>query len=132
MKLPPFKLERYFAQFEFNVRYNLCASDCESMPIRKRLRLSLKFTWDKDKAEFNIRKHGITFEEASTVFTDPLSVTIDDPLHSYGEERFVIIGESFKERLLVVVHTDIGDTIKIISARPAIKKERKNYESENF
>ena len=92
----------------------------------------MKFTWDKNKAEFNIRKHCITFEEASTVFTDPLSVTIDDPLHSYGEERFVIIGESFRERLFVVVHTDLGDTAKIISARLATKKERKNYESGNF
>jgi len=92
--------------------------------------VNLKFCWDKNKAELNIRKHGITFEEATTVFTDPLSLTIDDPLHSYDEERTVIIGRSFSDRLLVVVHTDLGDTVRIISARPAIKKERKDYESE--
>jgi len=93
--------------------------------------VSLKFTWDKNKAEFNIRKHGITFEEATTVFTDPLSLTIDDPLHSFDEERAVIIGQSFRDRLLVVVHTDMGDTVRIISARPAIKKERNDYESKS-
>ncbi len=93
--------------------------------------MSLKFTWDKNKAEFNIRKHGITFEEATTVFTDPLSLTIDDPLHSFDEERAVIIGQSFRDRLLVVVHTDMGDTVRIISARPAIKKERNDYESKS-
>jgi len=93
--------------------------------------VSLKFTWDKNKAEFNIRKHGITFEEATTVFTDPLSLTIDDPLHSFDEERAVIIGQSFRDRLLVVVHTDMGDTVRIISARPAIKKERDDYESKS-
>jgi uncharacterized protein len=93
--------------------------------------VSLKFTWDKNKAEFNIRKHGITFEEATTVFTDPLSLTIDDPLHSFDEERAVIIGQSFRDRLLVVVHTDMGDTVRIISARPAIKKERNYYESKS-
>ncbi len=93
--------------------------------------MSLKFTWDKNKAEFNIRKHGITFEEATTVFTDPLSLTIDDPLHSFDEERAVIIGQSFRDRVLVVVHTDMGDTVRIISARPAIKKERNYYESKS-
>jgi uncharacterized protein len=94
--------------------------------------MSLKFIWDKNKAESNIRKHGITFEEASSVFTDPLSLTIDDPFHSYDEERIVIIGQSFRDRLLVVVHADMGDTVRIISARPAIKKERKDYESGLF
>jgi len=89
----------------------------------------LTFEWNPQKAESNINKHGVSFEEASTVFQDPLSLTIDDPLHSTDEERMVQIGISHKNRLLVVVHTEIGDTIRIISARKATKKERNNYES---
>jgi len=89
----------------------------------------LTFEWNPQKAESNINKHGVSFEEASTVFQDPLSLTIDDPLHSIDEERMVQIGISHKNRLLVVVHTEIGDTIRIISARKATKKERNNYES---
>ena len=89
----------------------------------------LNFEWDPKKAESNIEKHGVSFEEASTVFRDPLSLTIDDPLHSTGEERMVQIGISYKNRLLVVVHTERGDNIRIISARKASKRERDNYES---
>ena len=89
----------------------------------------LTFEWNPQKAESNINKQGVSFEEASTVFQDPLSLTIDDPLHSTDEERMVQIGISHKNRLLVVVHTEIGDTIRIISARKATKKERNNYES---
>ena len=89
----------------------------------------LTFEWDPQKAESNIEKHGVSFEEASTVFRDPLSLTIDDPLHSTAEERMVQIGISHKNRLLVVVHTERGDKIRILSARKAIKKERNNYES---
>ena len=89
----------------------------------------LKFEWDPQKAKSNIEKHGVSFEEASTAFRDPLSLTIDDPLHSVGEERMVLVGMSHKNRLLVVVHAEIGDNIRIISARKAIKKERNNYES---
>jgi len=89
----------------------------------------LTFEWNPQKAESNINKHGVSFEEASTVFQDPLSLTIDDPLHSTDEERMVQVGISHKNRLLVVVHTEIGDTIRIISARKATKKERNNYES---
>lgn len=84
--------------------------------------------WDPIKARINRRKHGVTFEEASTVFTDPLSLTIPDPLHSEIEERFIIIGQSMHRRLLVVVHTDRKDTIRIISARVANAHERKTYE----
>lgn len=87
------------------------------------------FEWDPQKAESNIEKHGISFEEASTVFQDTLSLTIDDPLHSTGEERMVQIGISYKNRLLVVVHTERKNNIRIISARKAANKERKNYES---
>ena len=89
----------------------------------------LTFEWDTQKAESNIEKHGVSFEEASTVFRDSLSFTIDDPLHSMVEERMVQIGISHKNRLLVVVHTERMDNIRIISARKATKKERNNYES---
>ena len=89
----------------------------------------LTFEWDPQKAESNIEKHGVSFEEASTVFRDPLSLTIDDPLHSTVEERMVQIGISHMNRLLVVVYTERGDNIRLISARRATKKERNNYES---
>ena len=89
----------------------------------------LTFEWDPKKADGNVDKHGISFEEASTVFRDPLSLTIDDPLHSTGEVRMVQIGISHKNRLLIAVHTERENTIRIISARKATKKERNNYES---
>jgi len=89
----------------------------------------LTFEWDPQKAESNIENHGVSFEEASTVFRDPLSLTIDDPLHSTDEERLVQIGISYKNRLLVVVYTERGDNTRIISARKATRKERNNYES---
>ncbi|MBW2004994.1 MAG: BrnT family toxin [Deltaproteobacteria bacterium] len=89
----------------------------------------LIFEWDPQKAKSNIEKHGISFEEAITAFQDTFSLTIDDPLHSIDEERVVLIGMSNKNRLLVVVHTERGDNIRIISARKATKKERGNYES---
>ncbi len=89
----------------------------------------LIFEWDERKAKQNIRKHGVSFEEAATVFGDQFSITIYDPLHSEDEDRFVILGMSSKNRLLVVVHTERGDKIRIISARKATKKERKQYES---
>jgi uncharacterized DUF497 family protein len=87
------------------------------------------FEWDPQKAITNFEKHGITFDEASTVFKDNLSLTIDDPLHSYDEERLVLIGMSYKNRLLVVVHTEREESIRIISARKAVKRERRYYEN---
>ena len=90
--------------------------------------MALLFEWDTKKARLNIEKHGISFDEASTAFRDPLSQTIDDPLHSDDEGRFVLIGRSLQGRLLVVVHTERGDRIRIISARLATKKERFRYE----
>ena len=75
------------------------------------------------------KKHGISFDEASTVFADPLSLTMHDPLHSENEERFILIGASHKNRMLIVVHTERGDNIRIISARKATEKERSYYES---
>ena len=89
----------------------------------------LSFEWDTKKAHSNEKKHGITFDEASTVFADPLSLTIDDPLHSEIEDRFIIIGVSYKNRVLIVNHTERGGKIRIISARKATKKERFYYES---
>ena len=91
--------------------------------------MALKFEWDKEKARANLKKHSISFEEALTVFDDPFSLTIDDPLHSTGEDRFLTIGYSQVERLLVVVYTERGiDNIRIISARIATKRERRIYE----
>ena len=89
----------------------------------------LTFEWDSQKAKSNIKKHGVSFEDASTAFRDPLSLTIDDPLHSTGEDRIVLIGMSHKGRLLVVIHTERGNNIRIISAREATKKERNSYEN---
>ncbi len=90
----------------------------------------LSFEWDHKKAEINIEKHGVSFKEASTAFGDSLSLTIADPLHSIDEARSILIGMSYNNRLLVVVHTETNDTIRIISARKATKKERKYYEND--
>jgi uncharacterized DUF497 family protein len=90
--------------------------------------MSLTFEWDEVKATGNVAKHGISFAEASTVFADPLSKTISDPLHSGEEDRFVIVGESASGHTLVVVHTQRGENIRIISARNATARERKDYE----
>ncbi len=89
----------------------------------------MEFQWNNRKAKENMQKHNVSFEEASTVFSDFLSLTIPDPLHSEKEERLVIIGYSDKQRLLVVVHTERDDIIRIISARKATPYERKTYEA---
>jgi uncharacterized DUF497 family protein len=90
--------------------------------------MSLVFEWDANKAKQNVKKHRVSFEEASRVFADPLSRTIFDPLHSDDEDRFIILGQSQKQRLLVVVFTDRGERIRIISARVATRRERNDYE----
>lgn len=90
--------------------------------------MPLAFEWDSRKARSNIAKHGVGFEEATTVFGDPSSLTIPDPAHSLMEERYVTMGRAFTGKLLVVVHTDRGDNIRIISARRASRGERKFYE----
>jgi uncharacterized DUF497 family protein len=90
----------------------------------------LSFEGDLDKADQNVRKHEIAFPEAASAFGDPLSVTISDPLHSAQENRHVLIGQSAQGRTLVVVHTEQGDRIRIISARLATRQERKTYEQE--
>ena len=92
--------------------------------------MALTFEWDLRKAEQNFKKHGVTFEEAATVFSDGLSLTIVDPIHSEKEERYVTIGKSLTGKLLVVVHTDRGENIRIISSRVATRHERQTYEEE--
>ncbi len=93
--------------------------------------MKINFEWDARKARVNKRKHRVSFDEASTVFADPLSVTISDPLHwTPGEERFVTVGLSSSGQLLVVVHLEWENRLKIISARHATAQERRNYEEE--
>ena len=88
----------------------------------------MQFEWNQDKANLNLKKHGVSFNEASTVFNDTLSVTFPDPDHSYGKERYVIIGLSSARRILIVPHTDREDRVRIISAREATRNERRFYE----
>jgi uncharacterized DUF497 family protein len=88
----------------------------------------MRFEWDENKATGNLLKHGVSFEEATTVFGDPLSDTFDDPDHSSGERRFIIIGTSERGKMLVVTHTDDGETVRIISAREPTRGEREFYE----
>ena len=88
----------------------------------------LLFEWDPKKAKINPETHDISFDEASTAFGDVLSLVIYDPLHSADEDRFVLIGHSHRNRLLVIVHTEQGNKIRIISARKATRKEKEKYE----
>ncbi|MGI8811647.1 MAG: BrnT family toxin [Pyrinomonadaceae bacterium] len=88
----------------------------------------MRFDWDKNKAASNLAKHKVSFEEAATVFDDPLSDTFDDPDHSADERRFLIIGHSEKGKLLFVSHTDDGETTRIISAREPTRGEQELYE----
>lgn len=88
------------------------------------------FEWDDDKALTNLQKHGISFEEARGVFEDPYAITIEDDIHSEFEQRSVTIGLSLVSRVLIVVHTDRGHAIRIISARKATPSERAQYESQ--
>lgn len=84
--------------------------------------------WDPEKAAENLRKHGISFEEAATVLGDPLSVTLPDPDHSRDEQRFLLLGRSSSGRPLIVAHSEEGDRVRIISARVMTPKERRSYE----
>jgi len=88
----------------------------------------LKFEWDDAKAQVNLAKHGVSFEEAASVFGDPLALTFPDPDHSLGEKRWLTFGVSQSGRLLVVAHTERGRAIRIISARKATRHERGIYE----
>ena len=88
----------------------------------------MKFDWNPDKARGNVAKHKVSFQEAATVFDDPLSITFPDPQHSIGEVRLVIVGQSQNGRLLFVAHTDRGDLTRIISAREVTRREQRIYE----
>jgi uncharacterized protein len=90
--------------------------------------LALRFEWDRTKAASNVRKHGVRFEEALTVFGDPLSVTISAPAADATETRFAIAGLSARGRVVVVIHAERGETIRIISARAATRREKRAYE----
>lgn len=88
----------------------------------------MRFEWDPRKAAANVRKHGVTFHEAATVFGDPLAITFDDPDHSESEERYLTFGLSLQGRLIVVSHTERGNRTRIISARLMCREERVIYE----
>jgi len=90
--------------------------------------MGLLFEWDSKKAALNIAKHSVSFAEATTIFGDKRSITIPDPKHSQKEARFVTIGKTFSTNVIVVVYTERGNKIRIISARQASRKERKTYE----
>ena len=92
----------------------------------------VRFDWDPGKAASNLRKHGVSFDEAATVFADPLSITVPDPDHSQDEERFIIVGMSFSRRLLIVAHTERDLTIRLISARTLTTSEQSAYETRGF
>jgi uncharacterized DUF497 family protein len=91
----------------------------------------VNFEWDPGKARQNRRKHRVSFQEAATVFGDPLAVTYPDPDHSISEQRFVTVGLSSVGRVLIVAHTDRDENVRIISSRKTTQRERKQYEEEN-
>lgn len=88
----------------------------------------VRFRWDPVKEAANVKKHDVNFSEAATVFGDPLSLAIPDPVHSIGEERWILLGRSSKGTLLAVAHVDRPDEIRIMSARRATRQERRMYE----
>ena len=88
----------------------------------------MELDWDVAKAETNEQRHGVSFDEAATAFGDPLSITIPDLDHSDDEDRFVLLGETYQGRLVVVVHTERSERIRLISARLATRRERRSYE----
>ena len=90
----------------------------------------MQFEWDPAKAARNLQKHGVSFDKASTVFGDPPAGTIPDPRYSGEAPRFITIGRSTSQRLITVAHAEREDRIRIISARLATRRERRNYESE--
>ncbi len=94
--------------------------------------MGIDFEWDPNKAAQNLRKHSVSFEEAATVFRDDLSITVPDPDHSVEEERFITVGPSSQERLLMIAHVDRGDCIRIIRARELTPRERRQYEEASW
>ena len=94
--------------------------------------MGLRFEWDQRKADSNLKKHGVSFQEAASVFADALSITIPDPDHSASEVRFLDLGLSHRNRLLVISYTERGKIIRIISARRASRSEQKYYENKTY
>ena len=92
--------------------------------------MALNFEWDSEKGAKNLAKHGVSFEEAETVFGDPLGRIVTDPRHSEYEERYVLLGLSHQQRLLAVMFTERPEQIRIVSARQATRRERRSYEEE--
>ena len=90
--------------------------------------MPIRFEWDLEKARSNQGKHGVSFEEAATAFGDSFSLTIHDPDHSVSETRYLLLGQTFRGRLIVVSHLERGGSIRIISARLATRRERRSYE----
>ena len=90
----------------------------------------MEFEWDPKKAAKNLREHGVSFNEAATVFGDPLGTTVADPDHSLAEDRYIIVGMSSRRRLVMVAHTERGERIRIISARELTRVEKEAYEEE--
>jgi len=88
----------------------------------------MEFDWDPNEAASNLRRHNVSFGEAATVFSGPLSTTVPDPDHSLDEDRSITVGLSYRDRLLIVAHTERGDRIRIISARELTRTERAQYE----
>lgn len=92
--------------------------------------MSLEVEWDPGKAEANLRKHGVSFEEAATVLNDPVSITLHDPNHSGTEQRFLLLGRGATDRYLIVAIAERDDTVRLISARLMTPRERRVYEEE--
>ena len=92
--------------------------------------MSLIFEWDENKSRENERKHGVSFEEAKTIFNDPFAITVYDPDHSINEDRYIDLGLSSKGRFLVVSYTERGSRIRLISSREATRREQRNYEGQ--
>jgi uncharacterized DUF497 family protein len=92
----------------------------------------MKFEWDELKADANLKKHGVSFEEAKTVFDNPMAVIFDDEAHSIDEPREIIIGHSHKNRLILVSFMERSNSIRIISARSVTRREREDYEQNAF
>ncbi len=92
--------------------------------------MSLVFEWDENKSRENQKKHGVSFEEAKTIFNDPFAITVYDPDHSINEDRYIDLGLSSKGRFLVVFYTERGSRIRLISSREATRRERRNYEGQ--
>lgn len=94
--------------------------------------MELTFEWDEEKAKQNLKKHKVSFEEARTIFNDPLLLTFPDPDHSENEERYLNIGKSSGDRILIVIHTEREASIRLISCRKATSNERRAYEEGEF